>query len=86
MSVLYTCEICGKECEGHFNSRYCPECRGEVIRSTHKESLAKRLAKRRAKRQAKASEGTKPMTLGQIAAKARSLHMSYGQYVAKYGL
>ena len=82
MSVLYTCEICGKECEGHPNSRYCSECRGTVIRSTHKESLAKR----RAKRQTKASEVAKPMTLGQIAAKARSLHMSYGEFVAKYGL
>ena len=67
MSVLYTCEICGKECEGHPNSRYCSECRGKVIRSTHKESLAKR----RAKRQTKASEVAKPMTLGQIAVKAR---------------
>lgn len=82
MSVLYTCEICWKECEGHFNSRYCPECRGEVIRSTQKESLAKH----RAKRQTKTSEGAKPMTLGQIAAKARRLHMSYGEFVAKYGL
>ena len=66
MSVLYTCEICGKECEGHFNSRYCPECR----------------AKRRTE---KRGPDGKP-TQGQIAAKARSLHMSYGQYVAKYGL
>ena len=81
MSVLYTCEICGKECEGHFNSRYCPECRGEVIRSTHKESLAKR----RAKRKAEAAEAAKP-TLGQIAARARNLHMSYGEFVAKYGI
>lgn len=82
MNVPYTCDICGAQCVGHVNARYCPECRGEVIRSTHKESLAKR----RAKRQTKASEGAKPMTLGQIAAKARRLHMSYGEFVAKYGL
>lgn len=55
---------------------------GEVIRSTHKESLAKH----RAKRKTKTSEGAKPMTLGQIAAKARRLHMSYGEFVAKYGI
>ena len=82
MNVTYTCDICGAQCVGHVNARYCPECRGEVIRSTHKESLAKR----RAKRQAKASEGAKPMSLGQIAAKARRLHMSYGEFVARYGL
>lgn len=82
MNVPYTCDICGAQCVGHVNARYCPECRGEVIRSTHKESLAKH----RAKRKTKASEGAKPMSLGQIAAKARRLHMSYGEFVAKYGL
>lgn len=81
MNVPYTCEICGAQCVGHVNARYCPECRGEVIRSTRKESLAKS----RAKRKAKAAEAAKP-TLGQIAARAREAHMSYGQYVAKYGL
>lgn len=81
MNIPYTCQICGAQCVGHINARYCPECRGEVIRSTHKESLAKR----RAKRKAEAAEAAKP-TLGQIAARARSLHMSYGEFVAKYGI
>lgn len=82
MNVPYTCQICGAQCVGHVNARYCPECRGQVIRSTHKESQEKRRAKRRTEK--RGPDGK--LTLGQIAAKARSLHMSYGEFVAKYGL
>ena len=37
MNVPYTCEICGAECVGHPQSKYCPTCRDEVIRWTHRE-------------------------------------------------
>lgn len=80
MNIPYTCEICGKACEGHINSRYCPECRENVKRSTQRESKAKAARRRR-----KDPPAEKP-TLGLIAAKARSLHMSYGEFVARYGL
>lgn len=82
MNVPYTCEICGAQCVGHVNARYCPECRGEVKKSTQRESKAKSAARKKAK----GRKAGRPLTLGQIAAEARRLHMSYGQYVAKYGL
>lgn len=82
MSVLYTCEICGAQCVGHINARYCPECRGEVKKSTRRESKARAAARGKAK----AGAAGRPLTLGQIAARARRLHMSYGEFVAKYGL
>lgn len=40
-NIPYTCEICGKPCEGRINARYCPECRENVKRSTQRESKAK---------------------------------------------
>lgn len=80
MNIPYTCQICGARCVGHINAQYCPECRGEIKKSTQLESKARAARKRR-----KDPTEWKP-TLGQIAARARSLHMSYGQYVAKYGL
>lgn len=41
MNVPYTCEICGAQCVGHVNARYCSECRGEVKKSTQRESKAR---------------------------------------------
>lgn len=79
-NIPYTCAICGKPCEGRINARYCPECRENVKRSTQRESKAKA-----ARRRCKDPPAEKP-TLGQIAAKARRLHMSYGEFVARYGL
>ena len=53
---------------------------GEVKKSTQRESKA-RAARKRHK-----DPPDQKLTLGQIAARAREAHMSYGQYVAKYGL
>lgn len=80
MNIPYTCQICGAQCVGHINARYCPECRGEVKKSTQRESKA-RAARKRHK-----DPPDQKLTLGQIAARAREAHMSYDQYVAKYGL
>ena len=41
MNVPYTCEICGAQCVGHVNARYCPERRGEIKKSTQRESKAR---------------------------------------------
>lgn len=82
MNVPYTCEICGKACNGHPNSRYCTKCRGEVIRRNQRE----RKEKDQGKQRDKAVEVDRAPSLGQIAARARALHMSYGEFVAKYGL
>ena len=82
MNVPYTCEICGVECVGHPQSKYCPTCRDEVIRWTQRE----RQVKNRAKQRAEARKTGGRLTLGQIAARARALHMSYGEFVAKYGI
>lgn len=57
-----------------------PRVPGGDQKSTQRESKARAARKRR-----KDPPERKP-TLGQIAAKARSLHMSYGEFVAKYGI
>ena len=82
MSESYTCQICGAQCVGHVSVSYCHERRGEVKKSTQRE----RRARAAASKKAKAREAGRPLTLGQIAAKARRLHMSYGEFVAKYGI
>ena len=45
-----------------------------------------RQVKNRAKQRAEARKTDGRLTLGQIAARARALHMSYGEFVAKYGI
>ena len=79
MSVRYTCERCGAECVGYPQAKYCPTCRDEVIRQNQRERNQRR-------RRTGAPKAVRAPTLGQIAARARALHMSYGEFVAKYGI
>lgn len=84
----FTCRICGAACIGYPRSRYCAQCRKKVRLETLRKAKARAAEKKRAERAGKGGgEDRLPApTLGQIAARARSLHMSYGEFVAKYGI
>lgn len=91
------CKECGKSFEApgnQHNLTFCSmECRKTAERRRLKESRERRLE---AARQELKENDKKPkvvrrkrkpsLTIGEIAVMARKEHMTYGQYVGKYGL
>lgn len=72
------CTECGKIFDGHYNSKYCDDCRQMV-----------RLRRRRLNRQKKAglAPAKKPNAdLIEIAKAAKLAGMSYGEFTARYQL
>ena len=87
--ITYTCQICGKTCTGYPRSRYCVQCRTTVRRETQRKSKARVAEKQRedgVMKQRGTGERPSAPSLGQIAVRTRAQHMSYGEYVAKYGI
>lgn len=84
-TFIYCCERCGQifESSGYI-AKYCPACRPAVKNEQSKMSWLKnrgRYAPERPRR-VKTSPG---VSVGEICKRAAALHMTYGQYVAKYG-
>ncbi len=72
---INTCENCGKLFEAYSdNKAYCSE---ECVKEGMEKKKAARLVRKTKKPKVSAAE---------IARKAREEHLTYGQYVAKYGL
>ena len=74
------CTICGKQLRGvGIRTKYCPDCRAEVIR----ERSRRRYAAERAQRAALARPQYTGPSVHDMAALADAAGMSYGQYVAR---
>lgn len=77
---IVKCSECGNEFTAHHKGcKTCsPECaNARIKRLKHERSAKTKIVKKNIH---------KPKTLSKIAAAARAEHMTYGQYVAKYGL
>jgi len=91
MTRMYekVCAYCGKTFEhNNTQTKYCGnECRAAVQREQNlrhrRKYLDRQATKPKAKRKPKIE---KPKTLSEIAAAAREAGMTYGEYVAKYGI
>ena len=78
--TIYCCSECGNEFTAHHKGcKTCsPECaNARIKRLKHERSAKTKIVKKNIH---------KPKTLSRIAAEARAEHMTYGQYVAKYGV
>ena len=70
----YLCERCGITVHGGRNGRYCPECAKEVEKD-----------RKRQYNRTKHGKASQPQgSLSAFAVRARTLGLSYGQFVAKY--
>lgn len=82
------CKVCGKPFTACANSaKYCPNCKEEKRKADYLIANQKRNEARRKMRAAKKRESARPKgpTLAEIAEKAKELHMTYGEYVARFG-
>lgn len=70
------CEICGKEFIRRTNKKYC---------SAPCVKTARKRWDQRKRHPERFREKPSCPTVGEVAAKARELGMTYGQYVAKHG-
>lgn len=70
--IKYKCQICGKPLEGN-QKKYCFECSGKV----HK-PIEQKVEKPKKKR--------KVLSISEINRRALAEHLSYGEYVMKYGV
>lgn len=91
-----TCVICGKDFTAHKNvAKYCEDCKDKAYDEVKKKSFEKnreiymehkrmkRATQKEEKKNGNHAERMKPLL--EMNKKARAAHMSYGQYVAKYG-
>lgn len=91
-----TCKICGKQFEANKNvTKYCPDCKESAYAEVKRQSFEKnreiymehkrikRAAQKEEKKKGTHAERIKPLL--EMNERARAAHMSYGQYVAKYG-
>ena len=70
------CLLCGKPLVSkHYNAKYCAECKAERMRAASAKAM-------RARKAAKKDAGS---GIREIAAKARSVGLSYGVYVVMKG-
>lgn len=72
------CEMCGVTFAAYGNrAKYCPICKEEKRREAGKKK----------RRVTKKKENARPkgLTLAEIVAKANELHMTYGEYVTRFG-
>lgn len=71
----FVCTVCGRAFTAEARiAKYCPECRRKVRLEQQRAATQARLKRNR--------RGKKKSTLNEIAAEAKSAHMSYGKYVA----
>lgn len=80
---INTCTICGKTFHTTTGHRLmCGDCLRAENERVSQDALAKIAAKRARTRATRRSSG---MSIEEIAKLAAEKHMSYGEYVAKYG-
>ena len=82
------CRMCRRPFTACANSaKYCPTCKAEKRKADQEIANLRRNEARRKMRAAKSRECAKPkgLTLVEMAAKARENHMTYGEYVARFG-
>lgn len=82
------CRMCGKPFTARSNSaKYCPTCKAAKRKADQEIANLRRNEARREMRAAKSRECAKPkgLTLAETAVKAKELHMTYGEYVARFG-
>lgn len=76
--VQKTCEMCGKVFVAHPNARFCLDCKHERERENKKNW--------KYKKKSKMPEKPDGISAGEICVLAKKEGMTYGQYVAKYGV
>ena len=80
---INTCTICGKVFHTTTGHRLmCGDCLRAENERVSQDALAKIAAKRARTRATRRSSG---LSIEEIARRAAEKHMSYGEYVAKYG-
>lgn len=82
------CRTCGNTFTARANSaKYCPTCKAEKRKADREIANLRRNEARRKMRAAKNRECAKPkgLTLAETVTKARENHMTYGEYVARFG-
>lgn len=85
--MICHCEICGEPFTTEHKRKYCEECRKMMAEiSSHIRSEEERTKYAYEKYMAKSREKRAGMSISEIVNAAREEGLTYGQYVAKYGV